>query len=200
LTEHRDSRSGKSLSKQVAGIGCLVLLVPFIVIASPLILAFALWNHYDTIAIRREFLKRWPGKRGILVYSNSPNWGQYIEQNWLPRIGSRFVLLNWSERARWAVERPFEARVFRTFGGDRNFNPLAIIFLERVPGATVRAWLSSIRKRDLLGVLAPDRHNTAVIRFFQAFRDFKHGKDQLLRTKEAELFSLCDDTDGIPPK
>jgi hypothetical protein len=200
LTEHRDSRSGKSLSKQVAGIGCLVLLVPFIVIASPLILAFALWNHYDTIAIKREFLRRWPGKRGILVYSNSPNWGQYIEQNWLPRIGTKFVLLNWSERSRWAVERSFEARVFRRFAGDREFNPLAIVFLQRVPGATIRAWLNSIQQRELLGVLAPDRHNTAVIRFFQAFRDFKHGKDHLLRTREAELFSLCDDTPAATPE
>jgi hypothetical protein len=177
----------------VAGIGCLVLLVPFMVLASPLIFAFALWNHYDTNAIRREFLRRWPGKRGILVYSNSPNWGQYIEHNWLPRIGTQFVLLNWSERSRWAVERRFEARVFRRFAGDREFNPLAIIFLQRVPQATLRAWLTSIQKRELLGVLAPARHQTAVIRFFQAFRDFKHGKDRLLRTRESELFSLCDD-------
>jgi hypothetical protein len=182
------------LSSQVAKIGCLVLCVPFVVLASPLILASTLWNHYRTIAIKREFLRRWPGKRGILVYSNSPHWGHYIEQNWLPRIGTQFVLLNWSNRSKWAVEAPFEARVFRRFAGDRDFNPLAIIFLQRVPSATLRAWLDSVRKGNPPGIRAPNPHNAAVIRFWQAFKDVKHGRDHLLRTMEAELFALCDDT------
>ena len=121
-----------------------------------------------------------PGKRGILVYSNSPNWQQYIEQNWLPRIGSQFVLLNWSNRSKWPVEAPFEARVFRRFAGDREFNPLAIIFRARP-----------------IGMLAPNTRNTVVIPFFQAFRDFRHGKGSLLHAKEAELFSHCDDAPAV---
>jgi hypothetical protein len=161
----------------VARIGCLVLCIPILVVATPLILAFTLWNNYRAAALRREFLRRWPEKRGILVYSNSPNWQQYIEQHWLPRIGSQFVLLNWSNRSQWAVESPFEARVFRRFAGDREFNPLAIIFLP-------------------LGVPAPSTRNAAVIRFFQAFKDFRHGKDGLLHAREAELFSHCDDASG----
>lgn len=160
-----------TFGNRAAKTGCLVLLLPVIVLASPLVLAFTLWNKYRAVALRRAFLKRWPGKRGILVYSNSPNWQQYIEQHWLPRIGTQFVLLNWSDRSRWAVDVPFEARVFRRFAGDREFNPLAIVFLP----------------------LAPRANDTVVIRFFQAFQDFKHGKDFLLHAREAELFALCDD-------
>ena len=177
----------------MARIGCLVLSIPFLVVVAPLILAFTLWNSYRATALRREFLRRWPGKRGLLVYSNSPNWQQYIEQNWLPRIGSQFVVLNWSNRSKWVVEAAFEARVFQRFAGDREFNPLAIIFLPPVRAATIRTWLRSIRTGDPIGIVAPNTRNTAVIRFFQAFKDFKHGKDRLLHAKEAELFSHCDD-------
>jgi hypothetical protein len=31
-----------------------------------------------------------------------------------------------------------------------------------------------------------------VIRFWKAFRDFKHGKDATLRKAEAELFAIVD--------
>ena len=177
----------------MARVGCLVLCIPVLVVAAPLILAFVIWNNYRAGALRREFLRRWPGKRGILVYSNSPNWQQYIEQHWLPRLGSQFVLLNWSNRSQWAVEAPFEARVFRQFAGDREFNPLAIIFVPPVRGATFRSWPKSIRASGPIGMLAPNTRNTAVIRFFQAFKDFRHGKDGLLHAREAELFSYCDD-------
>lgn len=190
----RDQGNEKTPSGQVARIGCLVFGVPILILASPLILAFMLWDNYRTRALRREFARRWPHKRGILVYSNSPHWQEYIEQKWLPRIGEHVVLLNWSARSQWAVEAPFEARVFRKFSGDREFNPLAIIFLPRVRTATVRAWLGSIRRGDPFGVFMPTARSIAVIPFFRAFKDLKHGKTHLLHTKEAELFSLCDVT------
>ncbi len=47
------------------------------------------------------------------------------------------------------------------WGGDREFNPLAIVIPERGP--------------------------VQVIRFWQAFRDHKHGRDRALRVAEAEL-------------
>ena len=52
--------------------------------------------------------------------------------------------------------------------GDREFNPLAIVF--------------------------PERGLVQVIRFWQAFRDYKHGKERALRAAEAELAAAV----GVP--
>lgn len=105
------------------------------------------------------------GKRILLVYSRSPHWQDYIEQNWLPRLEGRIIVLNWSDRATW--RRPFslEVRVFRHWAGDREFNPLAILF--------------------------PSRGRVRTVRFWRAFRDFKHAKDSQLRKAEEELFAFA---------
>jgi hypothetical protein len=41
-----------------------------------------------------------------------------------------------------------------------------------------------------MAIVIPDRGKVKTVRFYQAFRDYKHGKDNLLRQKEAELLSL----------
>lgn len=133
--------------------------------------------------------RRWPGRHGLLVYSNSPHWQTYIETQWLPRLGDRVVVLNWSERTAWNARHPFEAQVFRRFGGN---NPLAVIFVKPPPGATFHAWLLGIRRLDPVHILAPYVSDVKVIRFWQAFRDFKHGKDRALRAAEHELFAALD--------
>ena len=185
LNTGRDRRGG------TAGFGCLLFCIPFLIALWPLILIFTWWEDYRAGALRREFIRHWGSidKRGLLVYSNSPHWQRYVEEQWLPRIGQRLVILNWSERARWNREHPFEARIFRRFAGDREFNPLAVIFLAREPHATFRAWLRAIKARDPLGMLAPSVRDVQVIRFWKAFRDFKHGKETALRAAEADLFA-----------
>ncbi|HEY9014307.1 MAG TPA: hypothetical protein VIM84_04525 [Gemmatimonadales bacterium] len=97
----------------------------------------------------------------LLVYSNSTHWQAYIEEHWLPAIGEVAVVLNWSDRARWPEQHPLEAEIFRMWGGDREFNPLDVVIRERGP--------------------------VQVIRFWQAFRDYKHGNDRALRAAESEL-------------
>jgi hypothetical protein len=71
------------------------------------------------------------------------------------------VVLNWSERQTWRGSRAPEIALFRAFAGDREFNPL--------------------------GIVVPATGKVRVIRFWRGFRDFKHGKDRLLRLAEAEL-------------
>jgi hypothetical protein len=104
------------------------------------------------------------GRRVLFVYSDSPNWQTYIEENILPRLRNQVVVLNWSQRKEWSVQSPWESRFFRRFAGEREFNPLAIVF-----GKFGRI---------------------QVVRFQQAFLDFKHGKEAALRAAEAELFAL----------
>lgn len=174
--------------RPAATAGYLVFALPFLVVVSPILLAYSIWDDYRSSALRRQFGRRWPGKRGILVYSSSPNWQRYVEQHWLPTMGDQVVILNWSERATWSERHPFEQRVFRRYGGTSEFNPLAIIFKPRGRFATLRAWIQGIRRLDPWGMFVPNSRDTEVVRFFQAFRDYKHGKDQLLRTKEAEMF------------
>jgi hypothetical protein len=85
-----------------------------------------------------------------------------VEENWLPRWGNRAVVLNWSERRNWQRERRPEVALFRAFAGDREFNPV--------------------------GIVVPQKGRAArVVRFWRAFREYKHGKDRLLLAAEAEL-------------
>jgi hypothetical protein len=99
----------------------------------------------------------------LVRYSDSPNWKDHIETKVLPQLEPHVVTLNWSERAQWRQTHPFEARVFRHWAGEKEFNPMALIFSSIWTVTEVRLW--------------------------RAFRDLKHGKDQSLRFAENLLFS-----------
>jgi hypothetical protein len=102
------------------------------------------------------------GRDILFVYSDSPIWHDYIEQRLLPPIRHRAVVLNWSQRKRWKISLARAA--FHHFGGYREFNPLAVVFRP----------LRSTRK----------------FRFWQPFRDFKHGRTQAMRKMEKDFFEL----------
>lgn len=148
---------------------CIVVL-PIVLLAVPFLAAGAGLRRRRRRRLQREFHARWggEGKRLLLVYSNSPNWQAYIEEHWLPRLASVAVVLNWSERNTWAERHALEADIFRAWAGAREFNPVAI----------------------MLPASGPVR----VIRFWQAFRDYKHGKDRTLRAAEAEIEAAL----GVP--
>ena len=122
------------------------------------------------LRLRQAFEAKWgiSGKRGLLIYSNSPHWQHYIEERWLPLLEPHLVVLNWSERKRWREQYPLEGEIFRRYLGDRESNPAAMVF--------------------------PINAEARVVRFWQPFRDFKHGKDRTLRAAEAELFGLLSGT------
>lgn len=143
-------------------------------VVSPALLSFGV-GLVIVLAIGTYLLSRWRDRRAqrrfheayrsegrdlLLVSSRSPIWQSYIESHWLPRWGERAVLLNWSDRRQWDPARP-EVALFRAVAGPYEFNPLAIV----VPGAG----------------------EMRVVRFWRAFRDFKHGKDAALRAAEAQL-------------
>lgn len=129
-----------------------------------LVVAAYAWSAWQDWRVLRRFRARWSseGRDLLLIYSESPHWQEYVEQNWLPRWRSRAVVLNWSERSRW-LETP-EVALFRRYAGRRAFNPLAI--------------------------LVPPRGRPRLVRFWLAFRDRKHGKELALRRAEEELAAL----------
>jgi len=104
------------------------------------------------------------GRYVLVVYSNSPIWREYFEQNVLPAVGSRGVVLNWSDRKQWSYSLP--VALFRFFAGRRDFNPLAIVFQPLT-------W--------------PRR-----FRFYPAFQAFKHGRPEGVERMRLELFELLD--------
>jgi hypothetical protein len=154
----------------------LVVLSPIIlallaVAAPPIALGLA-WDRWHRARLRKAFTARWreAGKDLLLVYSDSPNWKDYVEASWLPRWQARAVVLNWSRRATWDADHPLEAAVFRRWAGDREFNPIAIVI--------------------------PPRGPVTVVRFWQAFRDYKHGKDRALRLAERRLAEALEAAGG----
>ena len=101
------------------------------------------------------------GVNVLLVYSESPNWHDYVETRIIPRLPASAVVLNWSHRRKWKfLTLPVIA--FRFFGGSREFNPLVVVFQPFRWAKTYRFW--------------------------KAFKDFKHGKSGVLDTLESELF------------
>jgi hypothetical protein len=177
----------------IASIGCFLLAIPLFVLLSPIIALVLGWGEWRDGTLRRRFARtHGPEVRGVLIYSNSPNWEQYIERQWLPRIGPRLVVLNWSERARWSETHPLEAALFRRHLGRREFNPAAIVFRPASRGRPFRRWLGALKALDPIGMLAPYESSVDVVRFFQPFRDHKHGKEHTLRAAEAELWRLLE--------
>jgi hypothetical protein len=107
------------------------------------------------------------GRRVLLVYSRSPVWQEYVETNWLPRIGDRAMVLNWSDRAKWKRRSSFAVWVFRHWAPSENFNPMAIVFPQFRPAKRVG--------------------------FYYAFRDLKHGKVQAMEAAERQLFAYINE-------
>jgi hypothetical protein len=147
-------------------IGILAVVALFLPLLLIWVAAYLLWIFVWGFILRGWFWHAHAsqGRSVLFVYSESPNWQAYVEQNILPRIRDRAVILNWSERRRWASTARWEARFFRRFAGTSEFNPIALVLCAR---GRIKA-----------------------VRFHQAFLDFKHGKESALRAAEAELLSL----------
>jgi hypothetical protein len=126
-------------------------------------IAFIIGYKLYGFTIRIIAAKLWGrrGIRGVLVYSNSPNWQEYIEEEWLPVIGKHTKILNWSNHKKW--RKSLSVLLFKYYCGTyNNFNPSVIL---------------------LRGARTP-----LVFRFFFAFRDAKHGNQEALNNLEERLF------------
>ncbi len=139
-------------------------LVLLLLILSPFIL---LWVLVMEIPLRLIFLSKVLSTRKFIlfVYSDSPIWKQYLEDNILPRIREHAFLLNWSERGQWD-RKDWKVWAFRHWGGRRDFNPLAIMYCNFFKVKTIR--------------------------FYRPFQDYKHGKEHSLHQAESQLFDLVD--------
>jgi hypothetical protein len=142
-------------------------LLAVVVLTAPLwlvaLFVIVLGRFVQVVALYALVWLWWIGRaqrRVLFVYSDSPNWKEYIEANIVPKLPANTVVLNWSNRARWpSVSLP--AMLFRCFAGEREFNPIGLVF----------------ERFDVVGVY----------RFWQPFRDAKHGRLEALQLVETRF-------------
>jgi len=175
-------------------VAIMVVLFPLLIILLPLLALGLLWRECRASGLRSAFLAKWSpqGKVGLIVYSNSPNWKDYIEATWLPRVADKTVVLNWSDRQHWSREYPLEAKLFRAYAGTKEFNPIAIIFTGPPVRPIAERWAALCSGAILDAVLFSHYPEREVIRFRQPFKDFKHGRDRALRQAEERMFAAID--------
>jgi hypothetical protein len=145
------AREKRPLGRRLGNAALVVLALPFVLLlVLPLALAAAAMYFLHKMALYILVWALWlpKGKDVLVVYSDSPIWHDYMSAEVVPLVRERAVVLNWSERKKWP-RWSFAAHVFRSFGGNRNFNPLVVVF-------------------------RPYRH-AEVFRFWSAFTDWKHG-------------------------
>jgi len=154
------SRVSQSLARRVWQTAIIILLLP--VLLPLIVLALTFWLlHRMTLYLLVWILWLPKGKDILFVYSDSPIWKEYMTQQVLPLVEERAVILNWSEKSTWR-RWTLAVSVLRAFGGEREFNPMVILF------------------RPL--------RRARVFRFWSAFRGWKHGKTEQLEHLRNELF------------
>ncbi len=166
MTERQATEDVERDRARLRGVGMIagavllaILVVPFVLLAAAI---YVLWALLLRLLVIVLWIPR--GYRVLVVYSNSPHWGQYFEEHIVPRLGSRCVVLNWSERRRWSLS--LASCLFWFYGGHHAYNPLVV-------------------------VLRPFGR-AKIFRFWQAFRDAKHDRPESLRRLETELFNVVE--------
>ena len=96
----------------------------------------------------------------LYISSDSSIWKEYMEAEIFPLVAERAVVLSWSDRSKWR-KWSFAVRVFRTFGGRRDFNPMVVLF-------------------------RPFRR-TRIFRFLPAFQERKHGNSASIEQLRRDL-------------
>ena len=145
-------------------IGNAFLVLLFLPIVLPLALITLTFWFAHRIALYAFVWILWlpKGKDILFVSSDSPIWQNYMAMRVLPQIRERAIVLNWSERKEWSP-LSFRARVFHSFGGGREFNPLVI-------------WFRPFRQ-------------ARIYRFWPAFRDWKRGYKEPVERLSQDLLS-----------
>ena len=164
--EQRSSAGNMTLARKLLFVAIILALGPWLLIYS---LIYLLWSGLLYVLIWLAWGLR--GKRVLIVYSDSPIWKAYFEEQVLPPLADISVVLNWSQRKRWGLS--LAALAFQHFAGEQDFNPAAFIF---------RPFRLAQR-----------------FRFYEAFRDYKHGRKEPVERLRQELLEAVGRQSDSPP-
>jgi hypothetical protein len=153
----RNSLSLRKLKKAAVALIVFPLLLPLVLIVLAGSLAYRALLYLLVWAV---WLPK--GKDILLVYSDSPRWHEYLVTHIFPLVQERAVVLNWSQRKQW-TRWSLGVAVFRQFAGERDFNPLVVLF-------------------------RPFRV-AKIFRFWSAFKDWKDGYKEPVERLRQELFA-----------
>jgi hypothetical protein len=154
------------MSRQTESLGWKItraaFFVPLVLLLLPVLLLCAVfyWMYRITLYLLIWLLWLRNGKDVLFIYSDSPIWQGYMKDQILPLVRERAVVLNWSERKTWQ-KWSLPVRVFHTYAGGRDFNPMVLWFR---PFPRAKSF-----------------------RFFSAFREWKHGKIEAVEQLRDEL-------------
>lgn len=158
------TREGEAFFKKSRNAALVIVLVPVaLLVALWSLVLLTLYVFYRTTLYLLVWTLWLPkGKDILFVYSDSPIWREYLTTQILPRLRTRAVVMNWSERRTWRWWS-LRTAVFQHFAGSRDFNPLIVLF-------------------------RPFR-SARIFRFWSAFSDWKHGDKEPVEGLCRELFS-----------
>lgn len=158
----------------------LFVVLPFVIFALPILLIKRKLNE----AKFQKFVKKYwfpRGKHVLFVYSDSKNWKRYIEENILPRIKKYAIILNWSKRDKLIKSKRKAIEIFK-FWAEIRFDDRA---------KSMRNRLGVVGKDyNPIAILFPKKGRTQVLRFYNAIKDYKHGKKRKLKELEKKLFDF----------
>ena len=134
-----------------------------VILLSPFFLLYLLVKALIRAYIRVRLTTKWPSDKYILfVYSESEHWAPYIEQNLLPSIREYAIVINRTKQKNWKSDFHIEKQALELWS-HIEANPIAIVFK---PYKKVRTF-----------------------HFFEAFRDFKQGKEAKLNSISQEFYN-----------
>ena len=155
------ARQNNSRVKRFVQAALIIFLLPLIIpLAAIGIVLFSANRLVLNALVRLWWLPR--GRDVLLVFSDSPIWHEYMTSQILPLVQSRAEILNWSERNRW-TRWSLATRVFYSYSGNRNFNPMVILF--------------------------PPLGKARLFRFLPVFNEWKHGNPEPLERMRDALIS-----------
>lgn len=123
--------------------------------------AVAIVSRGKLFALRSILKQEEDHSRGLLVYSDSPLWGNYIESRWLPAFGTQLVVWKLSSGRSWQT---YIRRLFLS---------------AYIPGSSERE-LPSV-------IICAKKKAPSVLHFHDAFLDLQFGDEEALRNKERRL-------------
>ena len=153
------SREPVSTGRRLLKFTLIVLLLPLVL---PLAILGLVLHVLNKVVVYLTVWVWWlpRGKDVLYISSDSSIWKEYMEAEIFPLVAERAVVLSWSDRSKWP-KWSFAVRVFRTFGGRRDFNPMVVLF-------------------------RPFRR-TRIFRFLPAFQERKHGNSASIEQLRRDL-------------